>query len=103
MLKDLDGETRVAMESTSDYHTSVAWLLHDAGIYVSVVNAILVHDYRNNSLRQAKTAKKGAVKLANYSLDHWFTLLRYATEEDTWSLKKLLPAVSAVLPKYRLC
>ena len=39
LLKSLDGETRVVMESTGNYHTPVAWLLHDAGLYVSVVNA----------------------------------------------------------------
>ncbi len=37
-LKSLDGETRVVMESTGNYHAPVAWLLHDAGFYVSVVN-----------------------------------------------------------------
>ena len=88
LLKSLDGETRVVMESTGYYHTPVAWLLHDAGLYVSVVNAMLVHDYGNNSLRRAKTDKKDAVKLANYGLDHWLTLPRYVPEEDTRLLLK---------------
>ena len=83
LLKSLDGETRVVMESTGNYHAPVAWLLHGAGLYVSVVNAMLVHDYGNNSLRRAKTDKKDAVKLANYGLDHWITLPRYVPEEDT--------------------
>ncbi len=83
LLKSLDGETRVVMESTGNYHAPVAWLLHGAGFYVSVVNAMLVHDYGNNSLRRAKTDRKDAVKLANYGLDHWFTLPRYVPEEDT--------------------
>lgn len=83
LLKSLDGETRVVMESTGNYHAPVAWLLHDAGFYVSVVNAMLVHDYGNNSLRRAKTDKKDAIKLANYGLDHWLTLPRYVPEEDT--------------------
>ena len=67
----------------------VAWLLHDAGLYVSVVNAMLVHDYGNNSLRRAKTDKKDAVKLANYGLDHWLTLPRYIPEEDTRLMLKI--------------
>ena len=83
LLKSLDGETRVVMESTGNYHAPVAWLLHDAGLYVSVVNAMLVHDYGNNSLRRGKTDKKDAVKLANYGLDRWLTLPRYVPEEDT--------------------
>lgn len=88
LLKSLDGETRVVMESTGNYHTPVVRLLHDAGLYVSVVNAMLVHDYGNNSLRRAKTDKKDAVKLANYGLDHWLTLPRYVPEEDTRLLLK---------------
>lgn len=83
LLKSLDGETRVVMEFTGNYHTPVAWMLHDAGFFVSVVNAILVHDYGNNSLRRAKTDKKDAIKLANYGLDHWLMLPQYFPEEDT--------------------
>ena len=39
LLKSLDGETRVVRDSTGYHHTPVAWLLHDAGLYVSGVNA----------------------------------------------------------------
>ena len=87
-LKSLDGETRVVMEATGNYHTPVAKLLHDAGLYVSVVNAKLVHGYGNNDLRRVKTDKKDAVKLANYGLDRWLTLPRYIPEEDTRLLLK---------------
>lgn len=87
-LKSLDGETRVVMEATGNYHTPVAKLLHDAGLYVSVVNAKLVHGYGNNDLRRVKTDKKDSVKLANYGLDRWFTLPRYIPEEDTRLLLK---------------
>ena len=89
-LKILDGETRVVMEATGNYHAPVAKLLHDAGLYVSVVNAKLVHDYGNNDLRRGKTEKKDAVKLANYGLDRWLTLPRYIPEEDTLLLLLLL-------------
>lgn len=56
--------------------------------YVSVVNAILAHDYGNNSLRRAKTDKKDAVKLANYGLAHWTMLPRYLPEENARLLLK---------------
>lgn len=88
MLKSLNGESRVVLESTGNYHAPVAKMLHDAGLYVSVVNAMLVHDYGNNSLRRAKTDKKDAVKLANYGLDHWLSLPRYVPEKDTRLLLK---------------
>ena len=87
-LKSLDGETRVVMEATGNYHTPVAKLLHDAGLYVSVVNAKLVHGYGNNDLRRIKTDRKDAVKLANYGLDRWLTLPRYVPEENTRLLLK---------------
>ena len=87
-LKSLVGETRVVMEATGNYHAPVALALQGAGLYVSVVNAILVHDYGNNSLRRAKTDKKDAIKLANYGLDHWLTLPRYVPEEDNRALLK---------------
>lgn len=83
LLRSLDGETRIVMESTGNYHTPIAWALYDAGFYVSVVNAMLVHDYKNNSLRRVKTDKKDAIKLANYGLDQWLKLPRYVPEEDT--------------------
>ena len=87
-LKSLDGETRVVMEATGNYHAPVAKLLHDAGLYVSVINAKLVHGYGNNDLRWVKTDRKDAVKLANYGLDRWLTLPRYVPEEDTRLLLK---------------
>ena len=82
LLRRLDGETRVVMEATGNYHMPVAYFLRDSGFYVSVVNAMLVHDYGNNSLRRAKTDKKDAIKLANYGLDHWLALPKYVTEDD---------------------
>ena len=87
-LKSLNGETRVVMEATGNYHLPVAQALHDAGLYVSVVNAKLVHGYGNNELRRVKTDRKDAVKLANYGLDRWLSLPRYIPEENTRLLLK---------------
>lgn len=87
-LKSLNGETRVVMEATGNYHAPVAKLLHNAGLYVSAINAKLVHGYGNNDLRRVKTDRKDAVKLANYGLDRWLTLPRYVPEEDTRLLLK---------------
>ncbi len=82
-LKSLDGEICVVMEAAGNYHGPVAFVLAEAGIYVSVVNALLVHDYGNNSLRRVKTNRKDAIKLADYGLAHWLTLPKYAPEEKT--------------------
>ena len=88
-LKSLNGETRVVMEATGNYHAPVAKQLHDAGLYVSVVNAKLVHGYGNNDFRRVKTDRKDAIKLANYGLDRWLTLPRYIPEEDTRLMLKI--------------
>lgn len=82
LLKSLDGETRVVMEYTGRYFLPIARVLYDAGIFVSVVNAILVHDYGPNSLRRGKTDKKDAVKLAHYALDRWIHLQTYIPQQD---------------------
>ena len=83
LLRSLDGETRIVMESTGTYHAPIARVLNDAGFYVSVVNAILVHDYKHDSFRKVKTDKKDSIKLANYGLDKWLDLPRYVPEDDT--------------------
>jgi len=82
VIQSLNGETRVVMEATGNYHLPVAWMLHDAGIYVSVVNAMLIHNYGNNTIRKGKTDKKDAQKIANYAIDNWTDLPQYFPEED---------------------
>ena len=82
LLGTLEGETRVVMEATGNYHLPVARFLYDAGFYVCVLNAMLVHGYGNNSLRQGKTDKKDAIKLANYGLDRWRKLPQYIPDEE---------------------
>lgn len=54
-LKALDGETRVVMEHTGRYYEPVAKALHEAGLYVSAVNPLLIKEYGANSLRRVKT------------------------------------------------
>ena len=81
-LKSLPGETRVLMEYTGRYYEPIARYLHEAGIFVSVVNAIVAHDYSTNTVRRAKTDKKDAVKLANMAIDRWLDLKEYIPEDE---------------------
>ena len=80
LLRKLDGEIRVVVEATGNYHLPIASFLYDSDFYVSV--AMLVHGYGNNSLRRAKTDKKDAIKLVNYDLDHWLALPKYIPEDE---------------------
>ena len=77
ILEKLPGETRIVMEHTGIDWQPIAKALHDAGLWVSVVNALLIHKYGNNSIRKGKTDKLDAVKIANYCLDHWLDLDRF--------------------------
>ena len=81
-LKALDGETRVVLEHTGRYYEPVAKALHEAGLYVSAVNPLLIKEYGANSLRRVKTDKADALKIARYALDNW-TDLRDYTPMDT--------------------
>ena len=83
LLKSLPGESRVIMESTGNYHAPVAHFLHDAGFYVCVVNPLVTKNYRNNRVREAKTDKIDAVKLANYGIEYWHELRRFFPEAET--------------------
>lgn len=89
-LKSIDGETRVVMEHTGRYYESVAKILHEAGLFVSAVNPLLIKEYGNNSLRKVKTDKADAMKIARYALDNWVELRDY-TPMDTirYDLKTL--------------
>lgn len=89
-LQSIDGETRVVMEHTGRYYESVAKILHEAGLFVSAVNPLLIKEYGNNSLRKVKTDKADAIKIARYALDNWAELRDY-TPMDTirYDLKTL--------------
>ena len=82
-IKSLSGETRVIMENTGVYHLPVADYLHEAGIFVSVVNAKEIHGYDKSPLRKVKTDKADAKKIAEYGLAKWSKLRRYEPGEDT--------------------
>ena len=86
-LKLLPGETKVVMEYTGAYYEPIANALHNEGIFVSVVNPLLIDYYGTNRVRKVKTDKKDAFKLANYAIDKWLELREYTPAEDI--LKKL--------------
>lgn len=96
-LKTLDGETRVVMEYTGNYYLPIAQSLHEAGVFVSVVHAKLLHGYGNNTIRKVKTDKADAIKIANYGIDRWLSLTEYIPEED---IRKLLKTYNRQYAQY---
>ena len=99
-LKLLDGEVRIVMEHTGAYYLPVANVLSQAGLSVSVVHAKLVHDFGNNSIRRGKTDKKDAVKIANYALANWTSLLPFQKEKNIRQELKMLNRQLSLYNKY---
>ncbi len=90
MLLHLDGEVKVVMESTGNYHYPILRFLLQKGLFVSVINSLAMHKYVNYSLRSAKTDKIDSIKIANYGIDNWYDLKKYQTQENNYYQLQLL-------------
>jgi len=62
----MEPDTRVVMEATGRYHEPVAALLHSEGIFVSILNPLLIKQSGAGSLRKVKSDPKDALKIAKY-------------------------------------
>lgn len=88
-LRALGGDIRIIMEHTGMYWRPIAHALKKAGFFVSVVNAILIHNFSDNSLRKVKTDKADALKIANYGLTFWTELRDFSDEDETRQMLKM--------------
>ncbi|ADB28408.1 transposase [Bacillus phage 250] len=75
-----DEEVRVIMEATGYYHEPVLQLLCESGFKVYVVNALVIKKYNDAKLRQVKTDKQDAIKLAEYLLGNHYQLREHKEE-----------------------
>jgi transposase len=96
-IHSLEGESRVVMEHTGKYSEPIANFLCDAGIFVCMVNAKLIHDYGGDTIRRVKTDKVDALKIAGYCLDKWSKLSRYEPAEEK---RKMLKTYNRQLSEY---
>jgi transposase len=90
MLLRFDDEVKVVMEATGIYHLPVLTYLQEKGIYVAVINPYLMKVYRCENLRKAKTDKIDARTIANYGIEHWFTMEEYHAPGQVYGELKLL-------------
>lgn len=88
-LRSIGGEIRVVMEHTGMYWRPSALALKEAGFFVSVVNAMLIHDFSDNSIRKIKTDRADSLKIANYALTFWQELRDYSVEDETRQILKI--------------
>jgi transposase len=71
-LKSFPDGIHVTMEATGYYHWPIMQSLLDAGIYVAVVNPILISRFtRASRIRQGKTDKLDCSSIARFGLAHW--------------------------------
>ena len=89
-LRALGGEIKILMEHTGRYYESVAITLHNAGLFVSAINPLLIKEDGNGELRGVKTDKADAKKIAEFGVKYWAKLREY-TPDDTirYNLKTL--------------
>ena len=87
----LGEETKVLMEATGRYHEPVASELHEHGIFVSIVNPLVIHNYSTeNSVRKVKNDQKDSLKIAKYCLDRWEKLREYTPMDALRQQLKLI-------------
>jgi transposase len=90
MILRLEDEVKVVMEATGAYHVPVLTFLTDKKIFVSVINPLVMKEYRCKGLRKAKTDRLDSKMIANYGLDNWFHLREYSPVTETYQALKLL-------------
>ena len=78
------------MEYTGAYYEPIANALHNEGIFVSVVNPLLIDDYGTNRVRKVKTDKKDSLKIASFAIDKWLDLREYIPADDIRKTLKIL-------------
>lgn len=83
-LNELDIDMRVVMESTGAYHIPLLTYLKDNGIFVAVINPLVMSKYAKVAIRRGKTDKLDAIKIASYGLDHWHHLVDYTATAEVY-------------------
>lgn len=88
-LMVLGKDTRVVMEATGRYHEPVAAVLQHYGLFISILNPIVIKQSGAGSVRKVKNDKKDALKIAKYGLDNWLVLREHTSMDTTRQQLKL--------------
>jgi transposase len=89
-IKSFDEDVKVVLEATGGYHHVVVSKLLAADIFTVVVNPYIMKKYCSATLRKAKTDKIDSIKIANYGIDHWFSMTAYCPPDEVYAELKLL-------------
>ena len=89
-IKSFEEDVKVVLEATGGYHQVVVTKLLAANIFTVVVNPYIMKKYCAATLRKAKTDKIDSARIANYGIDHWFSMTAYCPPEEIYAELKLL-------------
>ena len=85
----LGEDTRVIMEATGRYHEPLAMAFHEMGLFVSILNPIVIKQSGGGSVRKVKSDKKDALKIAKFGLDNWNNLREHTPMDNVRQQLKL--------------
>ena len=89
-IRSFDEDVKVILEATGGYHQVVVSKLLSADIFTVVVNPYIMKKYCAATLRKAKTDKIDSIRIANYGIDHWFSMTAYCPPDEIYAELKLL-------------
>ena len=89
-IKSFHEDVKVVLEATGSYHHVIVSKLLQADIFTVVVNPYIMKKYCAATLRKAKTDKIDSIKIANYGIDHWFSMTAYCPPDEVYAELKLL-------------
>lgn len=90
-LKKLPKEdVKIVMEETGTYHLPILGYLLDKDYFVVKENALKIKKYLDRGLRKAKTDKKDAYKLAEYTCENWYKLNKVRENNEIYDNLRFL-------------
>ena len=89
-IKSFDEDVKVVLEATGGYHQVVVAKLLTSNIFTVDVNPYIMKKYCAATLRKAKTDKIDSIRIANYGIDHWFSMTAYCPPDEIYKELKLL-------------
>lgn len=90
MLNRFEDEVKVVLEATGTYHLPVLTYLQKHDIFVALINPYLMKMYRSEDLRKAKTDNIDSRIIANYGIDHWYTMSEFKPLEKRYAELRML-------------
>lgn len=90
MRKIAKEDLKIVMEETGTYHLPILGYLLDKGYFVTAKNALEIKKYLDRGLRKAKTDRKDAYKLAEYTCDNWYKLIKVRENDEIYDNLRFL-------------